>query len=164
MRNRTPDNHPMKHVSSKAMVRYFFSSCPTCILIVLVAITLGFVIGYISRAPKYVASQSIRQQSENFQFIHPLLAVARPDNITSVGYEPLSKEITKYIDESKRTQKANSVSVFFSNYNKDTVGSFSLNETTDYAPASLLKVVIMIAYFKESETNPSILSKKNYLH
>lgn len=37
---------------------------------------------------------------------------------------------------------------------------FGISENTDFAPSSLLKVPVMMAYFREAESNPAILEQK----
>jgi len=60
--------------------------------------------------------------------------------------------INTYQDDHKE------VSVFFRDLNNGP--SFGINENNKFAPASLLKVPLMIAYLKENEKNPEILNKK----
>ncbi len=54
----------------------------------------------------------------------------------------------------------NSVSVYYQDLKSGRW--FGINQNENYDPASLLKIPIMIAYFKEAESDPSILSKKIY--
>lgn len=119
----------------------------------------GFMLGYVVRPPKIVTAQAVREKTTEYKFIHPLLFVARPDIATpSAQYAALAKSVTKYISSQISFGVITNASVYFIDYGKN--GSFALNETEPYAPASLLKVVIMVAYLKKSESDPSLLKKE----
>ncbi len=124
-------------------------------MIFLLGCILGTCLGYYLKKPEYISSSAVRQYSAPYKFVRPLLAIGRPDNIPAIGYNTLSNDISKYIKTQTENRTISSASVFFINYDKS--GSFSINDTAKYAPASLLKVVVMIAYLKSSEHNLDIL-------
>ena len=120
---------------------------------------IGFFVGT-KNIPQTAASntQSVRENDVTYKFIHPLLAVERSNLETpSSGYSALQKSVQNYINSEKATGQLLDASVYFTDY-KQGGGSFALNENDPYAPASMLKVVIMIGYLKESDSDPSILS------
>jgi beta-lactamase class A len=96
-----------------------------------------------------------RAKDNGYKFISPLLFYEVPNSIEMSEYRPLANKIEKLI---KSDNKVDSVSVY---YRDLTVGRwFGINENLEYRPASLMKVVLMIAYLKKAETNSSILNQK----
>lgn len=133
---------------------------PRVILWLMAGAILGFFGGYFLK-PTVVSgnSQAIRDHGTEYRFIHPLLAVGRSDmDIPSQQYVPLARSIQKFIDNQKAKGNLDTASVYFINYDKG--GSIMLNGDQAYAPASLLKVVIMVAYLKKGDTNPEVLNAR----
>jgi hypothetical protein len=123
-------------------------------------VALGFVLGYwVKPTKKVLSTQAIRSHAKKYTFISPLLAVNRADIDTpSPIYTALDTSVKKYITDQTSSGGASDVSVYFINYGKS--GSFALDENKAYSPASLLKVVVMVAYLKQSDTDPSILTRR----
>ncbi len=139
-----------KHPSKKTAV----------VLFVAAGLAAGFLAGYMIKSrPEVVGSKSLREDTDQYKFIHPLLAVDRTDAGTpSPQYAALQKEVNAYINTQKNSGALTDASVYFINYGKS--GSFALNQDEGYDPASMLKVVIMVGYLKESDTDPSILNQQ----
>ncbi len=99
----------------------------------------------------------LRQKNNPYQYINPLLGYEVPGNIKEFNdYEPLRHKITEVINQNIE-HKPDSYAIYFRDI---TLGRWSgVNEDTAYAPASMMKVVIMIAYFKQAETDPNLLEK-----
>lgn len=94
----------------------------------------------------------------SYEFINPL--VECDDNSQTVlnKYIPFEAEIKNKIkDEVIARNPDVEISYYFRNLNNGPW--FGSNEDDKFSPASLLKVPIMMAFFKESESNPSILDK-----
>ncbi|MEI6400321.1 MAG: serine hydrolase [bacterium] len=120
---------------------------------------IGFVVGYVVKPSQIVSSKAIRENTNKYTFIHPLLAVNRQDDTPSPQFNDLYNSVDKLIDQKKKTTSLIDSSVYFISYDKNN-GSFAINQDQKYSPASLLKVVIMIAYLKKSETYQNILNQK----
>lgn len=72
----------------------------------------------------------------------------------------LPSNIQTYIRDQIRNNKALDISYYYRNLE---TGSWSgYHENDKYAPASLMKVPLMIAIFKQAESDPSLLSKTIY--
>jgi beta-lactamase class A len=70
----------------------------------------------------------------------------------------MKTKINNLIETLKTSGKVDDLSLYFRRLNN---GEWvNINETAKFSPASLMKVPIMIAYFKLSESDPSILDKK----
>ncbi|MDR3519275.1 MAG: class A beta-lactamase-related serine hydrolase [Candidatus Pacebacteria bacterium] len=121
---------------------------------------LGFGIGYcLKPKTEIVSTTSLREDTNQYKFIDPLLLVNRSDdNIPTPGYVALQKSIESYIVSQKKANVVTDTSVYFINYKKG--GLFTIDPDNQYDPASMLKVVIMIGYLKESDTDPSILNQE----
>ena len=126
---------------------------------VAVGLGVGLVGGYFIRPSQIVSSsQSIRQAPGQYEFIDPLLAVERTGIATaSPAYGQLQSAVKTYIAGQKASGALSSASVYFINYGRS--GSFAINENEAYDPASMLKVVVMVAYLSEADTDASVLDK-----
>ncbi len=127
----------------------------------IIGVGLGYLLGYQTKKPVPAdATKSIREQGTDYKFIRPLLAVYRQNiSIPTPVFAPLAAKINNFIAVQKSSGVLDTASLYFINYGKET-GSFAINEKAPFTPASLLKVVIMVAYLKKSDTDPSILQKE----
>jgi len=127
------------------------------ILLVLVAV-VGILIGYSLKKTTIVSNTfSIRDESSGYSLIKPLLAVGTTDTGPSPAYKSLYNNVQSFIK--KQSVGGDDTSVYFIDYGEG--GRFTINENDLYSPASLMKVVVMIAYFKKAETtDPNILNQK----
>ncbi len=96
-------------------------------------------------------------KQDHYQFIDPLLGLqgttTPPDDFVS-----LQKNIQSFINT--QIQKGNLETASVIARDIDRPASIDINPLEKYSPASLLKVPIMIVYFKMAETDPSILDKQ----
>ncbi len=94
----------------------------------------------------------------NFTYINPLLAceVATEQNFHELS--DVRKMIEKYIEAQKKSGALTKASVYFRDYTKGEWLTIGGNE--HYAPASLLKVPLMIAYMKIARTDHTLMAKK----
>jgi beta-lactamase class A len=100
----------------------------------------------------------LRQSGAAFTYISPLLAcdVGSPEAFPE--FAPLRSQLSKLIDAKINTREADSISVYIRSMRS--ARWFDINGTTTYAPASLLKVFVMMAYLKEADVtdNPGLLN------
>jgi beta-lactamase class A len=124
----------------------------------LLGVLLGwFIFSFISLLPNKEQFSQTRFKG-NYEFINPL--VECDDNSQNVlkKYIPFETETKNKIEEEIIAKNpAVEISYYFRNLNNGPW--FGIKEDEKFAPASLLKVPIMIAFLKESESNPSILNK-----
>lgn len=100
-------------------------------------------------------SHPIRENTDDYTYISPLLAYETPREVTEQS-KILSEKINKYINQNKEV--GDKISVYYRDLNTgDWVG---INDNDKYAPASMLKVIIMIGYLKRAENNPSLFSNQ----
>lgn len=88
----------------------------------------------------------------------PLLDCEVNGNTAGSGLIPFGDELNRLTEDIVSSGKASSVAVYYRDLNNGPW--LGVNESDAYLPASLLKVPVMIAYFKAAETDPAILSQK----
>lgn len=110
-------------------------------------------------AQKAAAEQSgpIRL-NRDYAMINPLLFCGVSENKEFTEFKPLEENIEKIVKEEIANNNATNISVYYRVM--DSGRWFGINENEQYSPASLLKVPLMIAYLKEAESNPDILSRQ----
>ena len=100
----------------------------------------------------------IREKSMTYQYINPLLFCNTFETKEFDEFLPLRYTVEKFINQQKQLGGITNVSVYFRDMNP---GSwFGIHENDKYPAASLLKVPIMIAYFKLGEKAPEIFSRE----
>ena len=119
---------------------------------------IGFLVKNIFEPVKIIPTTSIRENTDQYKFIRPLLALDRSYDTLLPEYQGLNDKIKKTIEDNISSNLISNASVYFIDYKK--FGSFTINKDEQYSPASLLKVIILIAYLKQSESNPSLLDQK----
>lgn len=95
--------------------------------------------------------------SQVHKFINPDLDCLDTDNI----YEQINSiegEVTTLIESEIKNGNASRISVFYRDLN--TRKWFGINENESYAPGSLLKLPLAIAYFKLSEVDQGVLNQE----
>ncbi len=129
-------------------------------LILSAGITIGWFSRYFYvhnirvRPPGQTANAMVRQKTD-YAFISPLLACGFSENKPSRAYKVLETAIEGVLDTKKSADNASDASVYFRDL---TTGNWTgINENIQYTPASLLKIPVMIAYFKAAETNANLL-------
>lgn len=94
-----------------------------------------------------------------YQFISPLLECEPgQDSSKLTGLNPLQQEISSLIENEKKSGLITEAAVYFRDLNNGPW--FGVNEHKPFSPASLLKLPVMMAYYKKSEKNPELLQKK----
>ncbi len=110
---------------------------------------------YFGNHDSYKNTIALRLGQEGF--VNPLVACDSGDASISDHLSDLKNVLTKTLDDEKRKGLITRASVYFRNLN---LGEWTgVNEDDLYDPASLKKVPLMIAYFKNSELDPAVLDK-----
>ena len=89
--------------------------------------------------------------------IHPILFV---EIESEKMLQPVKAKLNQYIEEKTKAGVLVSASVYLKDLKNGVY--ITINPDSLYDPASLMKVPLLLLYYKEAETNPSIL-KKTYL-
>lgn len=131
------------------------------ILGLLLGISTWSLYGFLSHQslPKISALRSSDLSNETpYKFIDPLLSLRGVTDTPTPDMVDLQKKVQSFVDTEKNKGNVNVVSVSMRDFGRTT--GFVINPDEKYLPASLLKVQNMIAYFKASEEDSSLLNKK----
>lgn len=144
----------MKNLNQFQLIKYLF------VFLLGICATYSYVYFSTSQSSErdlrnYQSSSIIRKASGN-KFISPLLLTG--DSRTTYVGDDFTSAIGEYINSKKRDGSASDISFYMKNLrNSSWTG---VDEDKHYAPASLMKVPIMMAIYKEGEDNPEFLNKK----
>ncbi len=94
----------------------------------------------------------------SYQFINPLLDCDVDNFIGTKEQDKLKNQVQNYVQQQIDHQKISFAAVYYRDLNNGPW--FGINSTEFFSPASLIKVPLMIAYYKVAETDPAILQKK----
>lgn len=93
-----------------------------------------------------------------YKLITPLLACNITSENSSTVLASFEGKLQELINKKIADKSIDSASVYFRDITTGYV--LDINPTEKYFPASLKKIPVMIAYYKEAETNPAILTTK----
>lgn len=142
-------------VFTKNRLKYF--------LITIVFLVIGFFVG-ISFEKNKLSSfylgyiNPIRESDSSYKFIKPLLAYKIPPATYEKEFQEFYNNLLQFEEKQKNAGNITDLSVFLSEL--DQGRWIGVNENDKFTPASLMKVIIMIAYFKKSEQDINLLGKK----
>lgn len=100
---------------------------------------------------------AIRQSNSRYPLISPLLAYRAPEATELGKYTDLKSVFENIVQQATSTGVATNISIYFRDL--DASEWVGVNQNSTYYPASLLKVPVMIAYFKKAESDPSVLTE-----
>lgn len=129
-----------------------------CLSGLIVIAAISFLLGKnLVREEEVEADLAQDKHQSGFQFIKPLLTCSL-ELRDYKKVESLEKELRAVVDEKMDSKKITNLSLFF--HDLDNGSWIAINRNDKFSPASLLKVPIMIAYFKLSEEDPDLLKKE----
>lgn len=100
----------------------------------------------------------IHPQKSQFQYINPLLAVDTYQNRLTSLDKSLEIEIQSLIDNKKRDLSISSAAIYFRDIEPGVW--LGINEANKFSPGKLLKIPIMITYYKLAENDPELLNEE----
>ena len=102
-----------------------------------------------------------RNSSSGYKFINPLLAADVPQT-QFLASAQIQNKIKTLVDDRKQKGEISEGSVYFSEIESGRWAG--VNENTQFSPGSLLRTALMIAYFKNAESNPGLLDQTLIYH
>lgn len=124
----------------------------TCLLLV------GVAVGRYSLAGHQVSPGQLTCQREpGYDFINPLLFCDPVGEADSGRFATLSSNLSSYISEQVSQKNVDQVSVFVRDINRRE--EFGIGADQKYFPASLGKLPVMIAVYKQAERDPAFMSR-----
>ncbi len=125
-------------------------------------LSVGFVLGltyaeeFIEKEQPTKSGYTEKRYKASYTYINPLLECT--DSFGKyTTLKPMQKTLEKYIETQKVAGKITSASIYFRDLNNGPW--MGINITEAFAPASLLKLPLMISYYKLSETQPTIMDQ-----
>lgn len=132
-----------------------------CFLL-LIPFLIGLLSGYFiwKESNQYNSNKNFKETRDNrYTFINPLLDCEfTNDNEIEQNLNVLRERIENFILKSKNQKKISYASVYYRDLNNGPW--FGINEKEKFSPASLLKVLILMAFLKEAEQNTTIFDEK----
>jgi beta-lactamase class A len=129
---------------------------------VLAAFAIGvfFGSGFMAMIAPFQAEKSVSvDQDENFKFIRTAMAVKDGgERRPNTELAPFRYKIKALLDEKISRNELRTASVYFRDLSNG--NWFGIGEKEKFSPKSLLKLPLMMAYFKWAETNPLVLRKR----
>lgn len=118
---------------------------------------LGFWLSKLLESPHLFPIIKEARNPQGYQFINPLLDCDNVNMDTKPNMLNLRKAISEIIEREKANKKVSLISVYYRDLNNGPW--FGLNEHELFSPASLIKVPMLIIYYKMTESDQSILKK-----
>lgn len=130
-------------------------------ILLIVACLISFFVGSIYQKNKYSdflrSFSNIRENSDKYEYINPLIGgVSAP--ATDVGiYLDIKQDVLAYLKKEQKFGNLFGYSLYFRDMN--TGLWFGDHESESFFPASLFKLPIAIAVYKQIENDPTFLNK-----
>ncbi len=137
---------------------------PVFITFLITALVFGVIGWWIPsplQASRYTGAVLLQSSNfNNYQYIDPLLACEIGTEEAFTNLTPLKNALSSSAEQAVRDGYATHVSIYFRSL-KD-AHWFDINPEFTYAPASLLKTFVMMAYYKESRdlNDPNLLNRQ----
>jgi beta-lactamase class A len=131
---------------------------PKSILLSLVLFTLGIILGTLLHPPANTTTQSPATPSQcPYSYLNPLRC--EPARITKKkDYVELQNDLVAYLDQQKTNGTLHTASIYFRDLENGPI--LNINAQENFSPASLLKLPLLITYYKKAETDPKLLQQK----
>ena len=127
-------------------------------VLIAISVYLGYRLGkiqHLKTLPTFTNS-CLREGQDSL--INPLLECETLNKATNIEIKTFDQHIEQLVNQSKNEGKANKIAVYFRDLNNGPW--FGINQDENFFPASLIKVPVMIAYFKKAEQEPQILEQE----
>lgn len=127
------------------------------ILSILFSFLLGFFVANKNNSEGIKDSDEIIRKKFSYQYINPILE-CNADLEQNNKFSSLKDSINQTIDQEIQNKNINFASVYFRDLNNGPW--IGINEKEYFAPASLIKVPILMTYLKKAENQPDFLQQK----
>ncbi len=140
----------MAHFSNQKLNCLFFS---------IGGIFLGLIISYAINPPTSTSTSVFSEirSKQNNSYTNPLLECENSQSTNETGLLTLKKSFENIIADQVSQNNAQFISIYYRDLNNGPW--IGIKEKELFSPASLIKVPVMMAYYKEAETHPEILQK-----
>lgn len=123
-----------------------------------VSFGLGIAYNDMSASAGTAQYSEVRENSTEFKFTNPLLECNIGQEYLGAQVKPSEKKINDMISDETSNGDISSAAVYYRDLNNGPY--ININGGTQFLPASLMKVPLMMYFYKEGEDEPSLLSSK----
>ncbi len=99
----------------------------------------------------------LRERAPEYRLINPLLACNAPETATANENLDLKNKLLRVVNQEKSEGNAKNISIYFRDLQSSTW--IGIDEEQTYDPASMLKVVLMIAYVRSGESDQKLFAQ-----
>lgn len=124
---------------------------------IVLAFSIGFAVANKTNVNIIKDDDEIIRKNFNYKYINPILE-CNPDIAQNNNFNSLKKDINQLISQEIQKKNISFASIYFRDLNNGPW--FGINEKEYFAPASLIKVPILMTYLKKAENDSSLLQKK----
>jgi len=117
--------------------------------------TFGFLFGK-NTQNKTSIFKEVRNKGK-YQFINPLLECDTASFSQNASLDSLKNKLNSLVNSLESSHQVTLTSIYFRDLNNGPW--IGINEKEDFSPASLIKVPLLITYYKEAQSNPDILKQ-----
>ncbi len=132
------------------------------VCIVLLSLAIGGTGGWYlhQTTPALYKGATVRQSNTPYRYISPLLACDIGTQDAFPEFTPLKAQLEALVAQKTKAGDAQRISIYVRSLRSSRW--FEINPNATYAPASLLKVFVMMAYYKEADDadSPQLLDKQ----
>ncbi len=119
---------------------------------------IGFASAYVWFKPKPIKNETHKQNQNNYALLNPLIDDYAANHLNMGELKSFRDKIEAYIKKETAKSPDLHVSYYFRDLNN---GLWTgINEKETFAPASLMKIPVMIAILKKAETHPDVFEQE----
>jgi beta-lactamase class A len=140
------------------VIKKFLMTPMVRVYLPVVTLVSGIILGYVVTIHYHTHDEpkEIRENENIYQYINPLLECEMGNFLDHANLNDLESDIKAFTEDKKSQGSITMASVYYRDLNNGPW--FGIEQEMKFSPASLIKVPLMIAYLRESEVNPSILT------
>lgn len=127
-------------------------------IVIVIGCLIAFGVGVGVGAVWIRKPEAVKQVSSKYELLNPNMENETEIVISKQEYVVLRQQLIDYIVTQSQVGKLRSAAVYFRDLHNGP--TFGIEERSDFAPASLLKLPLLITYLGMAEDDPPILEKK----
>ncbi len=139
-------------------MKSFLSTNKKSILILFAVLVVGFLIGFFVPRSNTDEEPSSELRLGSSSLTNPLLECDLGETTIGSRKEDFTPDLVEFTESLKDRGDVSEIAVYYRDLNNGPV--IGINQNIPFAPASLLKIPLMIAYLSWSETLPSVLDEQ----
>lgn len=129
-------------------------------IVLLGALLVGVWVGgvFLDRESPLSGGSELRLGALNGELTNPLLECEIAEDTIGARKEDFTPILNTFVENLKSSKSVEDISIYYRDLNNGPI--VGINQGDNFAPASLLKVPVLIAYLKWAEDKPGVLDEK----